>query len=185
MSLPIQVATYSPAAESVPAVCHSHSLAELMTIPPNLHAEVLVQKRVTTVQCLRLVSKEIGRLGITAVRSCKVFIGEGDDSPSAEQLVRLMAGKAVGIELQLQELEIIITVATGEACHVDVFVHDSGIVEDATVCLDKRGGVAWWRQQFEGLTCKRMSCIQASCTLCPEFGFLATDELIGMLSEKS
>lgn len=97
----------------------------MITQPRDLHAEMLTQNKISSVKCLRLVSKEFGRLALTAIRSCKFYVGAGGTSPSADelgenevfpsthQLVKMFARKAEGVALLLEQMECILIIATG------------------------------------------------------------------------
>lgn len=102
------------------------SLAYLMTQPFDLRVAALVHKEVVTVKVLRLVSKNIGRLAVAAIQSCKFFIGAGSASlgakqlggdgkpcPNTEQLVRMLARKADGDTLMLKRIKVILIMETG------------------------------------------------------------------------
>lgn len=86
----------------------SPTLFDLLTMFPDLDPSILTSTNITTIRDLRLVSREIGDLALTAVQSCTVHFGEGKNSPSPQQLVKLMAGA------ELHRLDVIITVMTGE-----------------------------------------------------------------------
>lgn len=85
----------------------SPTLADLMTMLPELHPTHLSQNKASKLKHLRLVSKEMGSMVHAAVHSCSVNLGEGGASPSPEQLVRLL-GRA-----HLKELTVNVTVTAG------------------------------------------------------------------------
>lgn len=89
--------------------CEPTTLADLMRITPTLHPRALVEASVTSLKTLRLVSKVVRSMTLTATQGCEVHIGEGGDHPSPKQLVRTMRGARA----RLDWLHVKVTVTTG------------------------------------------------------------------------
>lgn len=85
---------------------HTHSLLDVMSVLPPLHPRELARSGVSTLRHLRLVSKEVGRLALSAVTSCTVHLGCGGCLPRPQQMA-LFAGA------ELQDLEVILTLESG------------------------------------------------------------------------
>lgn len=83
-----------------------------MAMLPQLHPRQLVDQNFTTIGQLRLVSKAVGNLAMTAVQYCLVNLGEGTPSSSPLQLIKLMVGA------QLEQLKVCLTATPGECCCV-------------------------------------------------------------------
>lgn len=103
------VTSEAPSTDSLTKASTMSTLTDLMVMLLDLHPARLVQSKVSTIKNLRLVSKEVGSIVLTAVRSCEVYLGGRGHSPDAQQLVRLMAG------MQLERLRLSLTVPSGEA----------------------------------------------------------------------
>lgn len=86
------------------------TLLDLMIMLPDLHPRHLACTEVAPLRLLRLVSKGMSSLALSAVHSCEVYIGEGGASPDPHQLVQRMA------DTQLQNLVVSVSVTSGESC---------------------------------------------------------------------
>lgn len=89
----------------------SYTLLDLMIMLPNLHPRHLADLDVTSINTLRLVSKDIGILALTAVQRCSVHLGVRQARPpfpQPAQLVGLMA------DAQLQQLYVTLSLVSGE-----------------------------------------------------------------------
>lgn len=106
----------------------SPTLADLMTLLPELHPTHLSRTKASKLRHLRLVSKEIGSMVHAAVHSCSVNLGEGGASPSPEQLVRIL-GRA-----HLKELTVHVTVTAGVSFLVAVTVSRSALFFYGKAC---------------------------------------------------
>lgn len=78
-----------------------------MSILPDLSPRHLRETYVSFICNLRLVSKEVGEVAMSSVRSCEVHLGEGGGAPNPQQLVKLMSGS------QLTRLKFILNVTSG------------------------------------------------------------------------
>lgn len=84
------------------------TLADLMSLLPDLQPRHLLLTKGISVKQLRLVSRELCIMACEAITSCEVDLGEGGSSPSPQQLVRLMAGA------QLLKLKVTVNIMSGE-----------------------------------------------------------------------
>lgn len=80
------------------------TLANTMSMVPGLLSACIKD---TSIKHMRLVSKEAGRLALTAVTSCRVNLGKGGEPPSPAQLATRLAGAS------LQKLDVYLTITSG------------------------------------------------------------------------
>lgn len=77
----------------------------LVKVPAIL--QKLLQRRSDTIKMLRLVSKEVGRLAMTAVTQCEVHLDQNNQPSSPLRLARLIAGA------RLQKMTVTIRLVSG------------------------------------------------------------------------
>lgn len=83
------------------------ALPDLMLMLADLLPTHLLCNEKGVVKQLRLVSKDVGSIALTAVTSCELHLGEGADFANTQQLVGLLAGA------KLQDLKINLNVTSG------------------------------------------------------------------------
>lgn len=95
-----------------PAMSHDGpTLAGILVTVPHLlgcHLLGAWPTRGTGIRALRLVSKELGCIALTAVTSCSVSLGDALAEPTAQQAVKLFS------QARLETLEVIITIPPGK-----------------------------------------------------------------------
>lgn len=100
---------------------NSYTLLDLMIMLPNLHPRHLADLNVTSISTLRLVSKDIGNLALTAVQRCSVHLGVKEARPRCpqpKQVARLIT------DAQLQQLYVTLSIVSGN--WVGVWLVESG-----------------------------------------------------------
>lgn len=86
----------------------SPTLIDLMVLLPALHPSQLTHDGIVILKQLRLVCKDLLLAASNAVQACEVHIRTGEDSPTSQQLQRLLP-----LGSRLQSLEVIVTVRSG------------------------------------------------------------------------